>query len=397
MDFYRTEDTASYSAGWEGGLVSSTGPWVYQSAWDLQTVPYMGQYSSYSGGGYVAEIPDSNPGRDNLLQSLQALSWVDADTMVIFIEFTVCNPSLNLFSVVMLSLEFIGTGEILPYHQILTTKLYHYGTDFEMFVAVCEVLFVLQTISLCYFEIKRGRKLGRSLYFKDPWSYAEILTVVLCLVTIGMYVQRVVFVSQAVADMRESQGQRFVNFYTAGLWDFILGYVFAFLVFLVIIKIFKLVRFNRRLTLFSLTLRISAKPLASFMVVNFLYFMPFVHLGWLVFGPSLESYKNTIATGLTLFNFALGECDYVSLSSVSSYMAPLYFLFFIFAVIFCLVNMLITMLMAAFKQARLQIQDEKNDYEVVDYMLQQFALVVGLRKKKKKNTKARKNKFAKLR
>ncbi|XP_064609577.1 polycystin family receptor for egg jelly-like [Liolophura sinensis] len=396
MDFYRTEDTASYSEGWKGGLVSSTGPWVYQSAWDLQTIPYMGQYSSYSGGGYVAEIPDSNPGRDNFIHSLQALSWVDANTMVIFIEFTVCNPSQNLFSVVMLSLEFIGTGEILPFHQILTTKLYHYGTDFEMFVAVCEVLFVFQTTSLCYIEIKRRRKLGSSQYFKDPWSYAELLTIFLCLVAIGMYVQRIVFVGRAVTDMREGQGQRFVNFYTAGLWDFILGYVFAALVFLVIIKIFKLVRFNRKLTLFSLTLRLSAKPLASFVLMNFLYFMPFVHLGWLVFGPSLESYKNTISTGLTLFNFALGECDYLSLSSVSSYVAPVYFLVFVFAVMFCLMNMLITMLMRAFKQGRLQIENEKNDYEVVDYMLQQFALAIGLHKKKKKS-KAKKKKSANAR
>ena len=62
--------------------------------------PYSGQVAVYGGGGYIEELPTTPDALQKLLEQLQADEWIDVGTRAVFIDFTVYNPSDNLFAVV---------------------------------------------------------------------------------------------------------------------------------------------------------------------------------------------------------------------------------------------------------------------------------------------------------
>ena len=56
------EDTGHYNKSWSKPLtgfenINISGQWKYRSTWELQTLPHPGKHGTYSGGGYVLELP----------------------------------------------------------------------------------------------------------------------------------------------------------------------------------------------------------------------------------------------------------------------------------------------------------------------------------------------------
>ncbi|KAH3715632.1 hypothetical protein DPMN_058344 [Dreissena polymorpha] len=61
------EDRNRYNMSWENLIdpvnnatsinpTASIGPWSFQSAWSLKTLPFAGVIDTYSGGGFVLEV-----------------------------------------------------------------------------------------------------------------------------------------------------------------------------------------------------------------------------------------------------------------------------------------------------------------------------------------------------
>jgi len=74
--------------------------YTYSSAEQLEEQPYSGQVAVYGGGGYILELPKTSDALQQMLEKLQADEWIDEGTRAVFIDFTVYNPSDNLFAVV---------------------------------------------------------------------------------------------------------------------------------------------------------------------------------------------------------------------------------------------------------------------------------------------------------
>jgi hypothetical protein len=82
----------------------------------------------YSGGGYTFELKPNESSRSTLV-NLTNMSWIDEMTRVIFIEFTLYNPNVNLFSNVIMSVEIASPGNIYTSHKVFTAELYNYVTN----------------------------------------------------------------------------------------------------------------------------------------------------------------------------------------------------------------------------------------------------------------------------
>lgn len=126
------EDKQSYSSAWS--LNQTTTNQLYSknviNAFDyiksssLNDSIFFGKYAQYLGGGYVYRL-DSDPATiQSDLNTLQQLSWIDKRTRAVFIEFTLFNPNLNLFSYSEMFFEILPSGNLLPSAKFTSTSFW---------------------------------------------------------------------------------------------------------------------------------------------------------------------------------------------------------------------------------------------------------------------------------
>ena len=73
--------------------------WAYHPWHELDSYPFWGELDWYSGGGYVAELGQTLAEAREVVAELREGGWLDRNTRVVFIEFLLYNPNLNLFGV----------------------------------------------------------------------------------------------------------------------------------------------------------------------------------------------------------------------------------------------------------------------------------------------------------
>ena len=86
----------------------------YQSADELDTYVYIGEHETYSGGGYVYEFRGSLLDLRNNVSELHQLGWIYEKTRAIFLQISLYNPNVQLFTSITFLIEFLSTGGIHP-------------------------------------------------------------------------------------------------------------------------------------------------------------------------------------------------------------------------------------------------------------------------------------------
>ena len=367
---YDIEDSGSYNNSWKNPILESseTGLWSYQSSWKLMTMPYAGNHATYGGGGFVLELSMDNE-TVNQLNDLKDTDWLDDRTRVVFVEFTLYNPNIDMFSVVMILVEFTNIGGIFPSLHIFTAKLDHYSSAMGTYILVCEILFLLFNIGFMYIEIKRYRKIGRKEYFKDKWSIADIMQMILAYIVIALFFQRLVAVNSALREFRTSNRASFISFYPAIVSDQILSYIMAFLVSCVIVKFLKLLRFNKKMFMISDTMALSRDMLFGFSIIFVLVMVAFGHFTTLAFGPFQSAYQSFGSSLQTLFQFAIDSTDLIDLQGMSHILGPLYFVGFILFTKWCLLQIFTVVLNFGISSSKAKTAMRKNKFEFLNYLL----------------------------
>ncbi|XP_067667538.1 polycystin-1-like [Haliotis asinina] len=379
------EETGHYNTSWSQPVSTTDTPtmYTYRSSFQLVTIPFVGKLATYSGGGYVQELPRFPDSARGVMDDIQSSDWIDQYTRAVFVEFSLYNPNINMISVIILVFEYTNFGGVFPYYQIFTSKLYHYTGGFEQFVAVCEAVFLIYVIIFTYLEIKKYRQMSTSDYFKDTWSYIEVIIIALSYTVFGLFIQRIVTVDYSIKLYKESMGQSFVSFYPAASSDIILQYVMAALSSFVILKFFKLLRFNLRMSILAGSLKRCKSILFQFFIKVFLYTMAFSCFSLLVFATELQEYSNFGESVIALFNFALGASDYFGLESASKTLGPLFFFTFSFLYQFLLISIFISIVMDGYAAMVEHVLSLHTEVHMVEFIWRKIKLHTMTDKKRK--------------
>ncbi|KAL4227725.1 Polycystic kidney disease protein 1-like [Mactra antiquata] len=379
------EDNDDYNKSWSNVVhdvdnqAEPPTSWTYQSAWRLKTIPFSGRLATYSGGGYIVTMPSNSSLHEDTIDDIKYSDWIDERTRVVFLEFNLYNPNANLFSVVIILFEFSNTGAVIPYHQIYSTKLYHYSTDLGIVVAVCEGLFLAFNIMFIYIEWKKFSKLGRKEYFEDFWSYIEIIQIGLAFSVVGLFFQRLVFIDNIMKQFRESNEEKFVSFYTAISWDLILGYVMAFLVAVVTLKSAKLLRFNKRTYMIADALSHVKHMLVSVIVMAVLLFVAFSSFAMFAFGKLLPEYRDFLTSLITVFNLSLGVSDLPGLTEANRILGPIFYVIFVFFVMFIFMTIFMAIVDYGISESKSLLEHRQNKFELLEYVIRKIKVLANIR------------------
>ncbi|XP_072168153.1 polycystin-2-like protein 1 [Diadema setosum] len=297
-----------------------------------------------------------------------------------------------MFCISFLLVEFPAIGGALPYTSFRTIRLDRYQGNFAYFVLAGEVIYVA---FLLYFTYREGKQLWKKKkdYFGSVWNLLEVVTLVLAYAAISFYLYRL-FIGRRLVNQYREDPESFMNFQYIAHWDLMYGYMTGLVVFIANLKFMKLLRFNRRLLLLSMTLKSAGYDILHYLVVFGIVFMAFSTMAFAMYNAYLVSFSSFGATIETLFSTLLGKFKFHEMLQASRYLGPVFFFCYVVVIMFICLNMFLSIINEAFTQVRLENARAENELEIVDFMMDRFKKWVGLgqpdgpasqrRKKKKK-------------
>ena len=152
----------------------------------------------------------------------------------------------------------------------------------------------------------------------------------------------------------------------------------ALAVLLLNLKFLRLLRFNRKISVLSATIKASSIKLGSFMVMFLVIFLAYCFLVFLVFGPVLEDYRTIIRCMVSMMSMVLGNFEFYDLVYVNRFIGPAVFFTFMITFQFIIINVFIGILCECFTDVRADALKQSNDYEILQFMGNRIKAFMGL-------------------
>lgn len=329
----------------------------------------------YFVAGFVQNLPNDANDSMKITANLRASGWLDRYTRAIFSEFAIYNANTNLFCVVTLLFEQLPTGSLTSYPSILTLRLFRYVGGEMYFVLTCEIVYLAFCVFFVVKEIRLFVKKGRE-HLKNPWSVLEIFVTLLSLSAVGLYFARMKFTNDALRDMNNDHSG-FVSFHYTAFLDEWLKCIIGIIVFLSFLKLFRLLRFNRRMSLLQQVLKRCFTQLISFLFMFALAFLAFALLACLVFGQAMEGFGTFLTSCASLMDTILGKFTLKGMMEANRIIGPIFFLTYTISMVFVLINMFLSIINDAFTEVRSDVEKQSNEYEIVDFMIHRLKENIG--------------------
>lgn len=230
--------------------------------------PMWGQISTYSGeGGYIVDLGLSKSKARAMVAGLKKNLWIDRGTRVVFIDFTTYNPNINLFVVTKLIAEFPATGGLITSWQFRTLNLLESGRQATI-AYICFIIFMGFIVYYTIEEMVEINTLSFMPYIQDSiWNVLDLFTITLScfLVFFSFYRKHVINkifyegdIEQQDTTSKDASSytvrMETYQFDTLGFWSSQFNNVLALLTFIVWIKVFKYISFNKTMSQLSSTL-----------------------------------------------------------------------------------------------------------------------------------------------
>ena len=306
------EDKSNYSLSWrdynETQIDSSNLTqlaFTFTKSKILKDNPHFGKYGNYLGGGYVYKmIGDLKSIKKDLL-SLQQMKWIDHKTRAIFIEFTLYNPNVNLFSYCNLLFELLPTGAIIPTSKFVTINLW--ADSRELTATCCIVAYLVVIVVLMTKEIKNIKEL-KAMYFVQFWPYIDWCQFIASWTALPMYLYKLYAQHDLLNYVKENK-ITYINLSTLSSWNDTLSILLAFCSFLSTIKLIRLLRFNKKISYLTKTITNCSKDLISFMIVLLILWLAYVQLMYIFYNEKTLGYASFVKAMVTNFLIIMGKFD----------------------------------------------------------------------------------------
>ena len=216
---------------------------------------------------------------------------------------------------------------------------------------VCSILYLIFIIYLMFEQVQSIIQM-KMKYFGQFWSYVDVGIIVCSWTSVGIYVWRYEEAKRLGDLFKQTNGYVYLNLQKAVYINDLLFYLFAFCSFFGLIKLIRFCRFNRRLLLFTDTIRHAAKDLLSFSAMFSIVFISFLSLFYLLFVSKLFTCSTLLQTARMLFEMTLMKFDAHELIDASPFLGPFSFTLFILLAVFVCLSMFISIINDSFRFVR---------------------------------------------
>ncbi|CAF3985937.1 unnamed protein product [Rotaria sp. Silwood2] len=305
--------------------------WNYMSADTTGMGSYSGQYGTYDGSGYVADLAQyerTNKRFTNDLNELEKFHWLDKATRALFIDIITYNPSVNLFSYIKLIFEMPLTGGIFPSYKIENKQLLRYITSTKYILIGCEIIIVTFTIAFFFIEIVKIIEL-RLTIFLNIWNWIDIILLIISILMIIANILRLLTINTALYGKMSIYISTFDELTIKLLrLQSLFDTLSILLTSISVIRILKYCDFAVTIVRIKATIQRCFGDLIGFLIMFVAIMIAYAQFGNLALGQQAPAFSTVGKAFVALFRAVLGDFDYEAISDASPIAGPLFFFLF---------------------------------------------------------------------
>ncbi|XP_022904660.1 polycystin-2-like [Onthophagus taurus] len=337
----------------------------WQSEDDLEGTSYIGRVATYDGSGFFTKLGRSQHTTTRTISRLKYGMWVRRETRAIFVDTTVYNPNMNLFTNILIVFELPPTGGVLPNIYFRTMKLIRYFTILDHIVLGCEIVFFCFVLFYLAEEIREVIFL-KFYYFNQITNYIDVLIVVTSLAYFICILYQHIVVTALMEKVGKSITQ-YNSFAKVSRNEMVIKNVQAVCLFVATLKLFQFINIDKTMRHLTRTIKRSAKDVLGFSIMFLLIFVSFAELGYLIFGTQVPAFSGFGVSMFTLLRTILGDFDYAEIEKAHRILAPIYFILFIFLVFFVLINMFLAIISDTYSDVKTEMDVAPTQIERISF------------------------------
>ena len=384
---FGAEDKASYLPSWRkhGRNTSNRinqSPWVYHSAGETGTSSVRGRHQTFSGGGYL--IPVWSSRNSKMVESLEKLRkalWVDNNTRAVVLEFTVFNPTYNVFASVQLWFEFTNIGLIdSSYHDIAIYQVHSLVNIRDLyrmfFQAAYLIVMIIYSIKMALHVWDMRHSLWQ--YFATIWTLTELPIIILSYACVPMIVWQYVVANNISVEIQNSRGKKFISISQLLTCDNAILSIVCIVHFMLMMHILRLSIFlGKRNILFAFNVFRARQYIPCIAFLFAVLFITTILTLRSLFGSycvGLENFARAVIYTASLFRLSVSsknECTH----DFSSFVNLMLFSFAAFCVAFML--RLLVLMCGITAQFTPTTWDEKAELQFVDFLKCRVLIGIG--------------------
>ena len=364
-----------------GTLTYTSNAWSYISAESIWGIPIIGLYNTYGGGGFIQTLHNQKVVSENIVDELLTHTWIDRYTRAVFVEFSLYNPNVNMFSYSIYLAEFSENGG--AYHWA-DTQCFRASTITDATGVFSILLYIIFLIIILVMTVKLGNKFRHDGFKKTLTSFWNVLDMVLCVFSYTgtvIWVFKYYYTKSAMKKYYDNKNE-FINFQHIVVWEYLFTCILGILCFAATLRILSALSYNKRLTEVALVLQKGAKPISQFAILFMCVFFNFVGFGYLLFGSTVYEYRNIFISLGSLTNTLIGRNSLDSMLRAAPNFAELYFFVYVFFVIFTMLTMFAAILNDSIAEARSEkAADTIGIVQIIKTVVKDILGVAGIRMK----------------
>ena len=269
----------------------------------LKDNAYSGLFASYLAGGYVYRMVGDLETVVNSLTALQQMEWIDHKTRAVFFEFTLFNPNVNLYAYCSFVFEILPSGTIIPNAVLQTMNIW--SSSREVLATGCMAAYLIVIGVLMAKEIRSYLAMKKA-YFKQFWVYVDWTMFVCSWTALPMFLYKLYAMHDIQSDVARD-GISYMNLSTVTSWNNTLSIFLSLLTFIATIKLIRLLRFNKKLSYLTNTIKRCASDLTSFTVCFMVMWIAFVQLMFIIYNDKTLGFATFFKSMATNFLIILGK------------------------------------------------------------------------------------------
>ena len=357
-------------------------PWQYVPNEELRSSPSWGYFNFYDGGGYVADLGYNSSTAQAVISDLIEYGWIDRQTRVVLLEFTIYNPNTGYLIISAYHFEILPTGYGYPFPKIDTILLTSTETGFYEFYLICQFLFIMMAFVFLIIEMY---KLYRATwtYLRDVWNWVEILRIFLSVLVVVFYIIKSKLILKLAAIVKENPFAT-VSFGEAVTWSHAETTTLAIAAFFTTLKLLHVIRFNQQVSIMMSSFRVSKSLLLSYSVIFIIIFVSYAQMGKLAFGNHIHGYSSVYNALFSEVIVCLGgQMRFHELTGVHRFLGPLYGISFLALMSFIFMNFFVAILNNSFEDVKSKTDKQSKEFEMTDFILERVCEMLRINQRGK--------------
>ncbi|KAH8303426.1 hypothetical protein KR059_010370, partial [Drosophila kikkawai] len=254
--------------------------------------------------GYVSLLARSVPNNLKILDYLIEYHWLSLNTSAVFIDFTLYNVDVNLFSICTLRVEKTPFGPVVPQVDVDSWKLLE-ETD-QMSYTKLASLSIYLVVLIQYAQMVVLKMWYEPNLLKDVWNILDILIILLNVVVIVMVRMREALVNNMLVKVAGTSKMEFIDFRRPSrLYEMSIVMV-GFLICLTTLRLWRVLQFSSVFMIFTRSLYLAWTGVANTAMVIFVFLMGYCLAVVTINGNNSEHFVGLVKAVVMCMCFAFG-------------------------------------------------------------------------------------------